>query len=84
MIPNLSSSFITYELTPEQHKAGSTFSYDQRAVIQNLIGGIAEEKLTLTFDPQNPQAFIQREAELAGQLGILKYLLSLNSFTTEV
>lgn len=79
MKPNLESSFISYSLTPAQILAGSTFTLDQKAVIQNLIGGIAEEKIALTFDPTNPQVFIQREAELMGQLGILKYLLSLAS-----
>ena len=84
MTPNLNSSFITYTLTPAQVAAGSTFTHDQRAVIQNLIGDAAEEKLNLTFDPSHPQIFIQREAELMGQIGILKYLLSLASLHTSI
>ena len=83
MQANLSSAFLTYSLTPAEVSAGSTFSLDQKAVIQNLIGGIAEEKIALTFDPTNPQIFIQREAELAGQIGILKYLLSLEATLPE-
>lgn len=79
MKPNLESSFISFNLTPAQVVAGSTFTSDQRAVIQNMISDIAEEKITLTFDPTNPNVFIQRDAELMGQLGILKYLLSLES-----
>lgn len=82
MTPNLTSSFITYTLTPSQLAEGSKFTLDQKAVIQNLIGEAAEEKLMLTFDPQNPQAFIQREAELMGQIGILKYLLSLEAINS--
>lgn len=76
---NSNSTFISYDLTPAQVAAGSTFTLDQKAVIQNLISDIAEEKITLTFDPSNPNVFIQRDAELMGQLGILKYLLSLES-----
>ena len=76
---NGNSTFISYDLTPAQVAAGSTFTLDQKAVIQNLISDIAEEKITLTFDPSNPNVFIQRDAELMGQLGILKYLLSLES-----
>lgn len=79
MLPNLTSSFITYNLTPSQVAEGSTFTSTQRFVIQNLIGAAAEEKIALTFDPLNPNSFIQREAELMGQIGILKYLLSLES-----
>ena len=78
-IINNSSSFLSYHLTPAQEAAGSTFTLDQKAVIQNLIASAAEEKIALTFDPTNRSIFIQREAELTGQIGILKYLLSLES-----
>jgi len=79
MQPNISSSFLKYDLTEAELKAGSVFTLDQRAVIQNLIADAAEEKLALTFDPSNPAVFTQREAELTGQIGILKYLLDLQS-----
>lgn len=73
------SSFVRYEMTESEIKAGSIFTLDQRAVMQNLIADAAEEKIALTFDTNNPQQFIQREAELTGQIGILKYLLDLQS-----
>lgn len=73
------SSFVRYDLTEPEIKAGSVFTLDQRAVMQNLIADAAEEKIALTFDTNNPQQFIQREAELTGQIGILKYLLDLQS-----
>ena len=74
---NLTSSFLSYTLTPSEISEGSRFTTAQRAVIQNIIADTAEEKLTLKFDPLNPSIFVQREAELAGQLAILKYLLDL-------
>lgn len=73
------SSFVRYEMTEPEIKTGSVFTLDQRAVMQNLIADAAEEKIALTFDTNNPQQFIQREAELTGQIGILKYLLDLQS-----
>lgn len=73
------SSYLRYELTEPEIKAGSVFTLNQRAVIQNLIADAAEEKLALTFDPDKPLQFAQREAELTGQIGILKYLLDLQS-----
>jgi len=79
MIPSTQSSFLSYILSPEEIKAGSIFNLQQKAVIQNLIAASAEEKLALTFDPNNPQQFIQTEAELHGKIGILKYLLELES-----
>jgi hypothetical protein len=83
MSPNINSSFLKFNLSEEEHKAGAVFTMSNRAVIQNLIADAAEEKIALTFDPLNPQSFIQREAELTGQIGILKYLLSLESTLPE-
>ena len=76
---NSNSSFISYALTAEEKKAGSVFNYNQKAVIQNIIADIAEEKIRLKYDPNNPLEFQQREAELAGQIGILQYLLNLEA-----
>mgnify|MGYP000863722662 CR=1 FL=1 len=83
MIPNLNSSFMSYTLTKEELQAGSSFSTEQRAVIQNLIAEAAEEKVALTYNPTNPLAFTQAEAELQGKIGILKYLLEMQSTFTE-
>lgn len=80
---NTGSSFVSYILTEGELKAGSHFSVEQKAVIQNLISDIAEEKVALTYDPNNPLKFTQAEAELQGKIGILKYLLSLESTFTE-
>lgn len=77
------SSFLSYELTPEQRLAGATFNLEQRLLIQNLIAEAAEEKIALTFDPTHPHVFQQREAALAGQIGILKSLLDMQQLLTE-
>jgi len=77
------SSFIRYEMSPAELKAGAQFTVEQRALIQNQISELAEEKIALKYDPVNPQQFLQREAELTGQIGILKYLLDLSSTITE-
>lgn len=78
MIMNAESSFVSYQLTEEEFNDGSAFTVTQRAVLQNLLSEAAEEKVALTFDPKNPEGFVQQEAELQGKIGILKYLLSLN------
>lgn len=79
MLPSLTSTFIKYNLSETERKAGSVFSTEQRAVIQNIIADTAEEKIALTYDPNQPLQFAQREAELTGQIGILKYLLELEN-----
>lgn len=83
MLVNTDSSFIKYNLTPDEFKVGCTFSPEQRAVLQNLISDAAEEKVTLTYDPENPLKFTQVEAELQGKIGILKYLLELSKISKE-
>jgi hypothetical protein len=71
------STFTRYQLTPEEIQNGSRLTIDNLYMMQNLICDAAEEKLALKYDPQNPMAFTQREAELQGQIGILKLLVEL-------
>ena len=78
MSPNLGSSFISYNLTGKDLESAYAFSTEQRALLQNLLAEAAEEKIALTFDPLNPQGFVQQEAELQGKIGILRYILSLS------
>lgn len=72
------SSFTRWNLTAEEQIQGSQLGSLQVAVIQNQICDLAEERISLKFDPSNPSVFMQRDAELQGQIGILKYLLALN------
>lgn len=75
----LPSSFTRYHLTQEETLAGQILTAQNIQYIQNLICDAAEEKLGLKFDPLNPMEFAQREAELMGQIGILKMLIELAS-----
>ena len=72
IIPN---TFTTYELTEEEAIQGAILTVSQKQIIQNYRANIAEEKLSLNFDPSNPQLFIQQEASLKGQLDVLNWLL---------
>ena len=74
------STFTRYSLTQEEESAGQQLTTANLYMIQNLICDAAEEKLALKFDPLNPLVFAQREAELQGQIGILKLLVELASF----
>ena len=51
-------------------------------VIQNYICDAAEERLALKFDPAKPMEFAQREAEIQGQIGILKLLCELSQISS--
>jgi hypothetical protein len=71
---NLNSSFQSWNLTESERIAGSILSILQIQCIQNQIVSLAEEQITLPFLPEN----IQRNAELLGAIGALKYLLILS------
>lgn len=71
--------FSSWELDPQEKLQAAMFTDLQTKHIQNLICEAALEKNSLTFDPQNPQQFMQKEAELQGQIGILEYLLALST-----
>ena len=73
LIPN---QFSSYELSPGELRAATNFSELQRQFLQNEISIAAQERLALKFDPQDPLRFAQQEAELAGKIGILQYILS--------
>lgn len=73
MIP--ASSFTRSNLTPAELSAGTVLSTLNLAVIQNLRVDIAEQKLNLTFTPNDVLSYTQQEAFLKGQLEILQHLI---------
>lgn len=48
----------------------------QRCYIQTLLGEYSAQRLSITFDSNNPIQFAQQEAELTGQISILQLLLN--------
>lgn len=76
MAQEIPTLFTKYILTDEEELAGIQFTPSQQMVMQNIIAEAAEEKVRLTFDPTNPQVFIQREAELQGCILTLQNLLA--------
>jgi len=70
-----SSLFTRYNLSEEEQLAGQQLTISNIQVIQNHICTLAEEKTTLKFDVLNQMAYVQREAELQGQIAILQMLL---------
>ena len=75
LLPNI---FSSYELTKEEEQAGSTLTTANQQSIQNLIATSAQLKVNLTYDPESPLKFMQEEARLNGEIGILTYLLEVS------
>lgn len=72
------TTFTSYQLSEEEQLKGQVLTTENYYVIQNLICAAAEDKLSLKFDPLQPSIFLQREAELQGQIGILRMLLEMS------
>jgi len=77
---NTDSIFQAWTLNDEEFSAGCAFSDTQRKFIQTLISEYAHEKVALTFTEENKQ----REAELAGSILALRYLLDVHKTLTHV
>ena len=78
---NPESSFQAWVLTTKEFQQGSLLTLTQKQCIQNQVVQLAEERLALNYDAQNPSAFLQREAEIKGAIGALKYLLNVSNIT---
>jgi len=78
------STFARFKLSEQETLVGSVLTYEQKLVIQNKLSEIADSKLALTVDPNNYAAYIQQESYLAGQLGILRYILDCSLASEQV
>jgi len=72
-IPN---SFTSYDLTDEEVAQGSIFTGLQKQVLQNHLSTEATLRLQLDYDPNDPQRFLQAEAEAKAKIQLLQYLLA--------
>lgn len=68
-------TFTHYDLTNTEILAGSVLTFDQKAVLQNELATIAENRVNIDFDPQNPLKFAQDESFLKGQMSIIRVML---------
>jgi translation initiation factor 2 beta subunit (eIF-2beta)/eIF-5 len=72
----LETLFTKYSFTPEEMVQASIFTTIQKQLLQTKIAELAEEKALLKFDPKEFQTFLQREAELQGQINSLQWILN--------
>lgn len=70
------TSLTRWELTPQEFRSGVSLSLSQKQVIQNDVADISEQLLSLSFNPSNPQQFLQDDSFLKGQLAFAKLLLA--------
>lgn len=69
------NQFTSYILTEVEQDSAKTFTPLQLAGLKNLLAKAMLDKAALTVDTSNVTAFIQQEAELKGEIGVLSYLI---------
>jgi len=67
-----------------EFRSGLIFTPLQLVAIKDLLLVYVELKLHLKYDSSDISRSIQEEAELTGQIGILKYLLEQHEAASEV
>lgn len=72
------TGFDSYTFNEDELKAATRLMPLQKQLYQTLAADAMIEKGMLKYDPLNPHAFIQREAELQGQIGILLHLVAMS------
>jgi len=79
----IANKFTTYALSEDEAIQGSLLTVTQKQVIHNARAVVAEEKLALEYNPNNPAEFMQQEAYKTGYLAALSYLLEASEATEE-
>ena len=69
------SKFTRYAITPEEEISGNILTGAQKYVIQNERSSIAEQILSLKFDPLNSTDFAIQHSYLTGQLSVYDLLI---------
>jgi len=80
----IENAFTSYQLTNEEELAGHILNFNQAAVLQNERAQVAESRLNVDFDPQNPVKFAQDEAFLKGQLSVYNLLLERSKVAQQI
>lgn len=69
------NAFSQFQLTEAEDIAGRTLSINQLMFIQNLLAEQALKKVSMVYDPNNHQVFLQQEAENHGWMSCLNYII---------
>lgn len=75
MSSNVFQIFADRKLSDAETLSAQSLSRLTVLWLQQELIMACRERLSLSFDPSNQLVFLQREAELKGQIGVLTYLL---------
>lgn len=77
------SKFQAYDLSDREVLEGSIFTELQLAVLHNHMVTETELRLSLAFDPKEPERFMQAEAEYKGKVELIQHLIESSNLATE-
>lgn len=84
MIASIMSSFVSFELSPEEENAAYSYNDCQVAGIQNMIAAAAEDIVRISLEVD--ELSLEEQKKLAytrGQIAILKTLLARSDVLAE-
>lgn len=83
MSVQITNSFTSYELTEQEELQGCIYTSVQLQVLQNHLAAYAEQKLTLDYDPEHKENFLQEAASLKAKIDLLQYLIDTSKVSEE-
>lgn len=84
MTPDISSSFMRFEMTEREQLTSQILSHENKAYLKNLLADHAEEQLRDVFNPNDVQVWMQAQSKRTGMIEILRYLLEQSLASEEI
>lgn len=76
MIPDINSSFMRFEMTPQEELVAKILTHEQKAYLKNLLADNAEEQIRESYPgPEQHALWQQAQAKRAGIMEVLRYLI---------
>lgn len=84
MTPDISSSFMRFEMTEREQLTSQILSHENKAYLKNLLADHAEDQLRDVFNPNDVQVWMQAQSKRTGMIEILRYLLEQSLASEEI
>ena len=84
MTPDISSSFMRFEMTEREQLTSQILSHENKAYLKNLLADQAEEQLRDLYNPAEPVIWMQAQAKRSGMMEVLRFLLDQSLASEEI
>lgn len=80
----IESTFNRYALTDEEQITGAQLTSSQKFIIQNQLADIADQILSLDYEPSDPLQFAIQHSFLKGQMAVYRHMLDASDAANKV